>query len=320
MGAPVCPLGCLAAIIATRYRGVILRSSTQSVPLLDVLALTGAGLAWGLTPAVTKFAGFTGIPVLAWSGLQALAAAMILGVLVGLSGRRMPRGMQGLSYCLAAGLVGLAVPNVVLFLGMRHVPAGFFSLLAPLSPVLTALLLGISGHERVGRAIVAGSLLASAGALLAMLPGAALPDRSSLPWALGLLGVPVAYAASNTVAAAFRPAGVDGMALAAGTLAAAAGLLLPIAWAAGHIAGAAGTWGAALPWVLAQGALQAFGFGCYFRLIVRQGGVFASQVAYLITLSGVLWGIALFAERPGLLTLPAALLISGGLFVLTRAR
>ena len=77
---------------------------------------------------------------------------------------------------------------------------------------------------------------------------------------------------------------------------------------------------AALPWIVVQGALQAIAFTCYFRMIVRVGGVFASQVAYVITLSGVLWGLVLFAEHPGWLTLPATGLIFAGLWLLTRRR
>jgi drug/metabolite transporter (DMT)-like permease len=297
-----------------------LRTQAQSLAVADLLALLGAGLAWGLTPAVTKLGGHTGIPVLAWSGLQAGAAALMLGALVLATGRRLPADRHGMLYCLASGVIGLAFPNVLLFIGMRHVPAGFFALLAPLSPVLTALMLGLSGQERVSRIVVLGSVLATAGAVLAMLPGAALPDRQALPWAAALMLVPSAYAASNVVAAVWRPPGIDGMALAAGTLAASALVLLPLAWAFGHIEGAAGTWHAALPWIIAQGALQAIAFTFFFRMIVSQGGVFASQVAYVITLSGVLWGMLLFAERPGWLTVPAALLVFAGLYLLTRRR
>lgn len=289
-------------------------------PVADLLALLGAGLAWGLTPAVTKLGGFTGIPALAWSGAQAGTAAAILGAAVVATGRKLPIDRHGLLYCLASGVIGLAFPNVLLFLGMQHVPAGFFSLLAPLSPVLTALAMGVSGHERVARAVVLGSLLATAGAVLAMLPGAALPERQALPWAMALLLVPIAYAVSNVVAAVWRPPGIDGMALAAGTLAASALVLLPLAWASGHLAGAAGSWAAALPWIVGQGALQAIAFTCFFRMIVSQGGVFASQVAYVITLSGIVWGMLLFAERPGWLTIPAALLVFAGLWVLTHRR
>lgn len=297
-----------------------MRGPSVHLPLADLVSLVGAGLAWGLTPAVTKLGGFTGIPALAWSGTQAAVAALMLGALVVATGRRLPIDRHGLLYCLASGVIGLAFPNVLLFLGMQHVPAGFFALLAPLSPVLTALVMGLSGHERVTRAIVAGSVLATAGALLAMLPGAALPDTHALPWAMALLLVPTAYAVSNVVAAVWRPPGIDGMALAAGTLGASALLLLPVAWLSGHLAGAEGVWGAALPWIVLQGALQAIAFTFFFRMIVSQGGVFASNVAYVITLTGVVWGMLLFAERPGWLTIPAVALVFAGLWVLTRRR
>lgn len=288
------------------------------MPAIDILALIGCGLAWGLTPAVTKLGGFSGIPVLAWSCFQAMSAAAMLGAVVLATRRPMPRGWHGLNYCAFAGIVGLAFPNVLLFLGMQHVPAGFFALLAPLSPVLTALFLGLSGHERSDRRIVVGSVLATLGTVLAMLPGAALPDRAVLPWAAALLLVPTAYAVTNAAAAVWRPAGVDGIALATGTLAATAAFLLPVAWLAGHFSAPASVWWAAAPWILLQGGLQAIAFTLYFRLILRQGGVYASQVAYIITLSGVAWGMALFAERFGWLTVPAALLVFAGLYLLTR--
>ena len=38
----------------------------------------GCGLAWGLTPTVVKYAGRTGVQVIAFSGLQAAAAAVSL--------------------------------------------------------------------------------------------------------------------------------------------------------------------------------------------------------------------------------------------------
>lgn len=284
----------------------------------DLLALLGGGLAWGLGPTVTKLAGFSGIGALVFSAAQAVVASLLVGGLALASGRRLVVTRHVVLYCLFNGIVGMALPNVLLYLGMQHVPAGFFALLAPLSPVLTALMLGFSGHERVGRAVVVGSALATLGTLAAMLPGAALPDRAGLPWAAALLLVPTAYAITNAAAAAWRPPGVDGMALAAGTLVATAVVMLPLAAVSGQLAAPAAVWAGAAPWLLAQGALQAVAFALYFRNILRRGGVFASQVAYVITLSGVAWGALVFAERPGWLTLPAAALVCGGLWLVTR--
>lgn len=286
----------------------------------DLLALLGGGLAWGLGPTVTKLAGLSGIGALVFSAAQGLVAAVLVGGLAVAGGRRIRLTRQVVLYCLFAGVVGMALPNVLLYVGLQHVPAGFYALLSPWSPVLTGLLLGLSGHERVGPSVILGSVLATLGTLAAMLPGAALPDRDALPWAAALLLVPTAYAVTNAAAAAWRPPDVDGMALAAGTLATTAIVMLPLAALSGQLAAPAAVWAEAAPWLVAQGALQAVAFALYFRNILRRGGVFASQVAYVITLSGVAWGALVFAERPGWLTIPAAALVCGGLWLVTREK
>ena len=44
----------------------------------------------------------------------------------------------------------------------------------------------------------------------------------------------------------------------------------------------------------------------YFRSLAALGGVVTSQVGYIVTLAGLLWGFLLFGEVPGWLTAPAA--------------
>ena len=43
--------------------------------------------------------------------------------------------------------------------------------------------------------------------------------------------------------------------------------------------------------------LTAVAYTCFLHVIQSAGPVFASQTAYLITLAGVLWGMAIFGER-----------------------
>jgi drug/metabolite transporter (DMT)-like permease len=64
--------------------------------------------------------------------------------------------------------------------------------------------------------------------------------------------------------------------------------------------------------LLAQGVLTGAAYLLYFRLLTGPGGVFASQIAYVITLAGLAWGFLLFGEVPGWLTIPAAVLIFAG--------
>jgi drug/metabolite transporter (DMT)-like permease len=288
--------------------------------MIDMLALLGCGLAWGATPTVVKFAGRAGVQVLAFSGLQALVAGLVLGALVLFRGRRIPLDGANLRYCAFAGIAGMGLPNALLFMGMRHVPAGLFGLMAPLSPILTTLGLAAMGVETVTRRVWLGSAVAFLGIALAMAPGASLPAPEALPWAAALLLVPACYAAANIVGTVGRPAGTDSITLAAGTLLACAGALLPLALVFGQFAAPPGAWVQAAPWVVVQGGLQATAFLLYFGLLARRGGVFTSQVGYIITLAGLAWGVALFEERHGWLTLPAVALVLLGLWLVTVRR
>ena len=59
----------------------------------------------------------------------------------------------------------------------------------------------------------------------------------------------------------------------------------------------------------------------YIYLIGQAGPVFASQVAYAVTLAGVLWGMALFGERHSpWIWLSLALMLAGLALVTPRKR
>ena len=284
------------------------------------LLLVALGALWGLTPAIGKAAFGLGATPLAYVFRSALvAAAMLFGV--GLARRRtLPLDRQGLRFHLGSGLIGFAVPNLVGFLALRHVPAGLFAIVIPAAPLLTFALSAALGLERPTWRRFGGVVVALAGTLLALAPGAALPAGGNLGWALASLAVPACYACSNVFAVRFRPPGADPLALACGTAAGAA------AWLALAAAVPGEPWG---PLSLAgpvrlhdlfaagQGALTAVAYAIYFRLLTRHGGVFASQVGYVLVLTGLGWGWVVFGETPGLLIVPAAALIFVGLALVT---
>ncbi len=213
-----------------------------------------------------------------------------------------------------SGLTGLALANLVGFTSLQHVPAGFFALLVPLSPMLTVLGAAAMGMERMTGRRLLGTSLGLAGVLLAMSPGAALPDPALLPWALLAALTPVCYAASNLLAVRLAPKGAPPLALATGTLAAGATQAAIFAAMMGHLVVPPAS-GAAVS--IAQGAATALAFLVYFRSLAAHGGVVTSQTGYIVTLTGIAWGWALFGERPGWLTIPAAALVFAGLALVT---
>lgn len=282
-------------------------------------ALLGSlGMLWGLTPAMGKLAVTGGIGPLAYALLYALFAAAFLGGVAAARRAGPPVGPRALGFFAVNGLVGFATPGAVSFVVLQHVPAGLLAMVLPSSPLFTFLFAAAVGLERATARRGLGSALAFAGTALALAPGAALPHGGSLGWAALSLLVPGCYAASNLFAMRFRPAGAAPLALAAGTTAAAALWLVPAAALGGGIRPPAAD-GATLI-AAAQGAVVAVAYLIYFRLLTRLGAVFVSQVGYLIVLTGLFWGWVFFAEVPGLLALPATVLIFAGLALAHPAR
>jgi len=286
-----------------------------------IALLAGLGVVWGLTPSVGKLAVMGGWGPLAFSFWQALGAAAILWVATQARGVCLPPWNRGfVRYAAAQGLFGFAAPNALAITALMHIPASLFAMLTPLAPILTLIVAGCLGLERVTRRAALGIGLGLLGAACALKPGAAMPDREALPWALLAMLCPLCYAISNVIAVRFKPKGVEPLAISVGTTLAAAAWLGPAMLLAGQ------SRVPMLPWLHAdllvplQSALMALAFFGYFSLIGRAGAVFASQVGFVILPAGTAWGMLLFGERPGWLAIPAALLIAAGLALVSAKR
>ena len=280
-------------------------------PLPPLLLL---GTIWGATPGFVKHLGAIGWPPLLIASCAGAGSALVLILLCRMRGLALPLSRAHLRHYAVSGLCGLALANLVGFTALLHVPAGFFSLLVPLSPMLTVLGAALLGMERITPRRILGTLLGLSGVLLAMAPGAALPDPAMLPWALLAALTPVCYAASNLMAVWLAPRDTPPLALAAGTLTAGTIALAVFAMVAGqlHAVPVQG-----IPVSALQAAAMATAFLLYFRSLGAHGGVVTSQTGYIITITGIAWGWLLFDERPGWLTIPAAALVFAGLALVT---
>ena len=59
-------------------------------------------------------------------------------------------------------------------------------------------------------------------------------------------------------------------------------------------------WGSSTWAIISLAILSVVCYGLFIMLVVRAGPVFASQTAYIVTLSGVFWGILIFGEEHSL--------------------
>ena len=285
---------------------------TDALRVLPPIVILGS--LWGVTPVFVKHLGALGWPPLMIAVFGAMGSSAILLTLCRLRGIRIPTDARHLRYYAVSGLFGMALANLVGFTSLQHIPAGFFAMLVPLSPMITVMVAALTGTERATPRRVFGTAMGVAGVLLAMAPGAALPDRSVLGWAMLAALTPVCYAVANIIAARLAPADTATPALATGTLTAAGLQVAVFAMLLGQfrlppLDG--------LPIAALQILVMAGAFLLWFRCLSTLGSVITSQSGYVITLTGMLWGWRIFGERPGVLTIPAAMLVLAGLALVT---
>jgi drug/metabolite transporter (DMT)-like permease len=270
------------------------------------------GTLWGLNFSLAKVAaGGGGAPI----GIALTATsigAMILLATSRLKGLRLPIRRNYLAYYLMTGANGIALPSSTLYAAAFHLPAGVLSMLVATSTLLTyALALVLGMERREGRRLV-GLGLGLLGVALLVLPGRSLAADVDPIW-LGVgLVAPACYAVNTILGARLRPADGDNIGLACGMLLAAALILALIAVPSGLTVSLLPPWKVWHLAILILGCISGGAFILFFFILTRAGPVFFSQVGYIVTGTGVIWGMVLFGERHGLVVwLALAVIIAG---------
>jgi drug/metabolite transporter (DMT)-like permease len=219
-----------------------------------------------------------------------------------------------IAFYLVVGGLGVAIPWSLLAVVAPHLPAGLVTLLLGLIPTATYALVLVLGVGLVNLTGIAGLLLGFLGLLLIVLPGKALPEPGTGIWILILISSVLVSACSNVVAERFRPGQESSsMALASGTLLAAAAVLLLLVFVSGQFYDIPKRLAPRDYALLLSIALAAINVWLFFEVVRRAGAVFVSQFNYIVVPSGVVWGMILFRERLSLWIWLAIPLMLGGI-------
>ncbi len=289
--------------------------AARAVDPLSTLLLFGAGLIYGLTFTCNKIAVSAGIPPVAYVFWQCLGAGLVL-LAVSLAAVTRP-GLSGrdIRRYFVISVPALALPFTVLSFVAPKLPAGVLAMGQVLVPMLTYLFAIAARLDRPHFLKVGGILVGLAGVLLILVPGASLPAPDMVWWLLLGFSAPLLYAFSSIAAVLFRPPETPSAPMAAALLLASALFLLPLMAATGSwwfFAGAMddGDWA-----LLGVTAINALYWVLFFEIIRRAGPVFFSTFNYIVTLSGVLWGVVIFGDRPSAWIWGALVLMLAGLFL-----
>ncbi len=288
-----------------------------AVPLGMILAL---GTMWGLAFSFSKMAANGGVHPVAYTFWQALGAGIVVFLVCRFRGMRVPLRRAWLRYYVTIGLIGIALPNVNLVAAIAHLPAGVMVLTIPFVPLMTFLFAVALGMERFSARRLAGVLCGLAGVALIVLPQASLPDPAAAHWFLLALATPLLYATTNIAATRLRPPDSPSLPLACGMLLAAAAMLAPLVFAADLLYLPKRPFGEAEIGIAGQIAVSSIAYVLVFEVLRLAGPVFMSFTGYIVTLTGIAWGVVLFGESHSPWVWAAAALIFTGLALVNPRR
>lgn len=289
---------------------------TRLAPLLLLVLL---GSLWGLGFSLAKIATRGGVPPITYSFWQSAAAAVVLSAITVLRGVRPSLSARHLRFYLVMGITGFSIPNVNIIMSVAHLPAGIAAVIVPLSPLFTCAIAWAMGFEGMSAGRAVGLALGLAGTALIALPQASLPEPEQRFWVLMATMTPLFYAIGNVVAARLRPPDMDSGALGAAVHVVNAAVLLPVVTLGGMFHSMLPPWGAPELALMGQMAIACIGTVLFLEIVRLAGPVFLSQAAYVVTVTGVLWGMALFGEQHAATVWLGMLAIFGGVLLVQRS-
>jgi drug/metabolite transporter (DMT)-like permease len=284
-----------------------------------ILLLIFLGSSWGLYFSMLKIAALSGI---SYTGILALTTA---GVALGMSAiallrRRRPefKAQHHLFYLVCA-LTGYLLPMVVELLVIEHMPAGVLTLIVSMAPLATLLVAWMMKTDNINRPRVAGILVGAIAIFAILLPDAHLGEAVAWRWLLLALVVPVCYSIHHNFTARCWPAGSDSYQVACGEALYAATLMAVFAgfnWQWQDVA----SWNQGHSAILFMALISLIDIYIYFELIRRKGPIYTSHANYVMVISGVLWGMVIFAERPSSLMWVSVALLIASLYLVGKSK
>lgn len=273
------------------------RPSGLRAPLAAWALLLVAGVSWGATYSLAKIATRDGAHPLGIALWQSVIGAAIIAVVETTRRRRLPLDRWHLGFYLLCGLLGTAIPSTLYFYAAPHLPAGVLAITVALAPLLTFLGAVLLGLDRLALARLTGVVLGIVAVLMIALPETSLPEPDAVIWVVAALGAALSYATENVAIARLRPPRTQSLTLLGGMMLLSSLVLLPAVLATGSFVPLAWPWGT-VEWVIVgMAVVNVFSYWLFVYLVTATGPVFASQMAYVVTVSGVLWGILIFEER-----------------------
>ena len=276
------------------------------------LLLVAAGVAWGSMFSLAKLATEGAAHPLALNFWQTLCGFAALLCYTFFRQRKLQLSKRHIRFYVVAGILGSVLPGVLYLIATERLPAGIVAITIATVPMLTLAISIPLGSERLSLAGLLGLGLGISGILLIVLPDASLPDAKAAPFVILAVICAFCYAIENVYIDLRMPPG-EALTILCGMLAMASVIMAPIAFISGVFWWPTWPMGSVEWSLLGLALINAFAYGTFVHLVNTAGPVFASQAAYITTLSGIAWGMILFGESHSAWIIAAASCMMVGL-------
>ena len=282
---------------------------------MNFLILIILGLGWGLSFTLGKIAitaGGTPIGLTFW---QSLFSGLILLAYVFFRHRKIIIPKIMFLPIVIITFLSVVIPNIIFYACIEHLDAGVLSISVSVIPLFTYLIAMGLRMDRFKIRRVLGLITGFCALLILILPENSLPDKRDIPWVLLALNCALCYALENIYIdrLALQNFGPIRLVCAVSFVSAIITFLLSLVMDQFFMLQPANLY--LFISTLGLGFISATAYSIFIYLIGRAGSVFSSQVGYLVTFFGVVWGIIILGESHSVFVWLSLAMIMLGIFL-----
>jgi drug/metabolite transporter (DMT)-like permease len=283
--------------------------------LRPIIYLVFLGSSWGLYFSLLKIAVLSGISYVGIITLTTVGVGVGMVTIALLRSRKPEFSYRHNVFYLVCALLGYLVPMIAELLVIAHMPAGVLTLIVSMAPLATLLFAWVMKTDTINLSRVAGIVLGAFAIFAILLPDVHIGEAVAWRWLLMALIVPVSYAVHHNFTARYWPPGSDSYQVACGEAIFAS--LLLIAFSSFHWQWQdVQTWNQGHAAIVFMAMIALIDIYIYFELIRLKGPIYTSHANYFMVVSGVLWGMVIFGERPSSLMWVSAVLLMVSLYLI----
>jgi drug/metabolite transporter (DMT)-like permease len=260
------------------------------------VALLMIGALWGSTIPLTKVAVSTGHQPLGLIFWQLVIGIVVLGAVLLIRGWRPQLTREKLIFYFLLSVSGTLLPNSFSYMASAQLPAGVMAITIATVPMFAlAMALGLK-LEKFSIVRVMGVLIGFVAMVMIAAPETSLPEPEKAIFVLVALIAPFCYGIETNIIAAKTPADTDAVSTLFMVSVVGFFVIIPFTYGSGQWVDLSVEWDIAIYALIASSVIHAMTYVGYIWLVGFGGPVFGVQVAYPVTLSGVMFSIIFLEE------------------------